>query len=73
MNAEHVKDALKLVPTVTVSVTSMTNLIHWDTLSYILASIYTFLMICNFAWLKILKPWIQRKSDDKTSDYDVQP
>jgi hypothetical protein len=59
MNAEHVGDAIKLAPPVAVSITSVTGMIHWDTLSYILASIYSALAIGNFIWTKYIKPWRQ--------------
>jgi hypothetical protein len=61
MNAEHVADAIKLAPPVAVSITSVTGMIHWDTVSYILASVYTVLMICNFAWTKVIRPWRDRR------------
>jgi hypothetical protein len=64
MNAEHALDALKLTPPAVVTVTSVTGIVHWDTVSYILAAIYTSLMICNFLWTKLIKPYVRRKVDE---------
>jgi hypothetical protein len=61
MNAEHIADAIKLTPTITVAATSVTGVVHWDTVSYILAAIYTALMIGNFMWVKLVKPYVKRK------------
>lgn len=61
MNAEHIADALKLTPTIVVAGTSVTGVVHWDTISYILAAVYTALMICNFFWTKLIKPYVRRK------------
>lgn len=61
MNAEHIADALKLTPPAIVTVTSVTGIVHWDTISYILAAVYTTLMICNFFWTKLIKPYVRRK------------
>lgn len=56
MIAEHVADATKLAPPVAFTITSATGMIHWDTISYVLAAVYTALMIGNFVWTKWIKP-----------------
>lgn len=60
MQTEHLADAVKLTPTLVVAGTSLAG-IRWDTISYVLASIYTVLMIGNFAWTKAIKPWWLRR------------
>jgi hypothetical protein len=57
--ADHVTDVIKLTPTALVTVTSLAGF-RWDTASYVLATIYTALMIGNFIWTKIIKPWRNR-------------
>jgi hypothetical protein len=64
MQAEHVSDALKLTPPAVVTVTSLAG-VRWDTVSYILASIYTALMICHFLWARIIKPWRESHASSK--------
>lgn len=62
MQTEHITDAIKLTPTAVVTVTSLAGF-RWDTVSYVLASIYTVLMIGNFFWTKVIKPWRDRPDD----------
>jgi hypothetical protein len=62
MQAEHVADALKLTPTVLFTSTSIAG-VRYDTISYVLASIYTALMIGNFIWTKMIKPWRMAQPD----------
>jgi len=59
---DHVTDVIKLTPTAVFTATSLAGF-RWDTLSYVLASIYTALMIGNFVWTKIIKPWRNRPDD----------
>ena len=56
MQAEHITDAIKLAPPAVVTVSSLAG-VRWDTLSYVLASVYTALLICHFVWARIIKPW----------------
>lgn len=61
MQTEHLADAVKLTPTLVVAGTSLAG-IRWDTVSYVLASVYTVLMIGNFMWTKLIKPWRAKRS-----------
>jgi hypothetical protein len=55
MQTEHIADLAKWAPTAVVAGTSLAGF-RWDTVSYVLASIYTMLMIGNFVWTKAIKP-----------------
>jgi hypothetical protein len=68
MNAEHIADALKLAPSIAFTATSVSGVVHWDTISYILAAVYTALMIVNFFWTKLVKPYVLRQTGSSDSD-----
>jgi hypothetical protein len=61
MQADHITDAIKVAPPVTVAVTSLAGF-HWDTVSYVLAAAYSALMICLTVWSRIIKPWLASRA-----------
>jgi hypothetical protein len=60
--ADHVTDLIKMTPTAVVTVTSVAGF-RWDTASYVLATIWTALMIGDFIWRKWIKPFLHRPDD----------
>jgi hypothetical protein len=56
---ELIIDAIKVSPPVAFLTTSMAG-VDWPKVSYILASIYSALMICQHVWLKWIKPKLKK-------------
>jgi hypothetical protein len=61
MHTDYVSDALKLTPTAVVTVTSVAGF-QWSDISYLLASVYTALLIVQFVCVRIVKPWLESRA-----------
>jgi len=56
---ELIIDAIKVSPPVAFLTTNMAG-VDWPKVSYILASIYSALMICQHVWSKWIKPKLKK-------------
>ena len=57
---QTVVDAAKIAPPLVITTTTFFGY-EWSTISYILASIYTALMIVHFVWAKWIRPHLRRR------------
>ena len=65
MDSDTLADGAKLAPPVAVSVTSWISGVNLSNLAYFVTIVYTLLMIGNFIWTKLIRPWREGRALDK--------
>lgn len=66
MDSDTLSDGAKLAPPVAVTVTSWLGGVSLSNLAYLVTIIYTLLMIGNFVWTKLIRPWREGRALDKS-------